>query len=71
MLPTTIMSVPCSSARSSQNALPPEDGWRRDRPKRRNVSMQEVGVNRANNALNDFTLTFDGQAQVETRLMRN
>ena len=49
------MSVPCSSARSSQNALPPEDGWRKDRPKRRNVSMQEVGVNRPNNALNDFT----------------
>ena len=47
--------VACSSARSSQNALPPEDGWRRDRPKRRNVSMQEVGVNRPNNALNDFT----------------
>ena len=49
------MSVPRKSACSSQNALPPEDGWRKDRPKRRNVSMQEVGVNRPDNALNDFT----------------
>ena len=31
------------------------DSWRKDRPKRCNVSMQEVGVHRPNNALNGFT----------------
>ena len=50
------MSVPRSRARSSQNALPPEDGWRKDRPKRRNINMKEVGGNRPNNALNGFIL---------------
>ena len=49
------MTVPRSSARSSQNAVPHEDGWRKDRAKRRNVSMQAVSVIRPNNALNGFT----------------
>ena len=51
------MSVPRRNARSSQNALPPEDGRRTDRPKRRSVNMQEVGVNRPNNDLNAFNVS--------------
>ena len=41
------MSVPHIRARSSKNALTPEDGRRNDRPKRRaSVNRLEVDVNR-------------------------
>ena len=48
------MSVPHIRARSSKNALTPEDGRRNDRPKCRDVNRQEVGVNRPRNPTPDF-----------------
>ena len=48
------MSVPHIRARSSKNAVTPEDGRRNDRPKRRAVNMQEIGVNRPRNPTPDL-----------------
>ena len=58
---TIIISVPRTGARFSKYALPRKDCQRHERPKRCNVSMQEVAVTGPNNALNVFTSDPDGK----------